>query len=101
MPAHKGVEPWTRIWVIQASVSFKPFGSQNYSCTQNMVAIFVTNQGYLDYKNFLAHQTSTQARIWRLVADYGEQKWFNDKIWMQTQFNDMLINGNFVPNLQA
>ncbi len=86
------------VWVIQAEVN--QVINNKIAATFLKVNLFVTEQGYLDWKAWTTHQTAQQAYIYNIRADYGRQKWYNDKVWIQTQMNDMFVNGNFVPNLQ-
>jgi len=85
------------IWVLQIEVNQVQNGK--IVATFLKVNIFVTEQGYLDFKNFLQHQTAQQAFIFVMRTDYGRQKWWNDKVWIQAQMNNSFINGNFSPNL--
>jgi len=103
MARPKGFEPYMRIWVVQVSRqtrlnSTKPF---NYSPAQLTVAFFTDAVSYGEYKSFLRNQdpAAGPSILLGLRADYGEQKWWNDKVWFQLQMNDLLA-GNFQPNIQ-
>jgi len=101
MPQPKGFEPRTFIWVLQVRKSNFTSGVFNYD--QLAVYIFVTEGGYTDFKAWLPTQkpgTKFSGFVLGIAADYGRQNWFNDKVWMQQQFSDFAINGNFIPNLQ-
>jgi hypothetical protein len=101
MPQHTGVEPWMRIWVVQVSRQSKPSGGTNFTCFDNRVAIFTDKPGHDAFIQFLnGPQSPTASAIIRLVHDYGEQRWFNDKAWIQAQLNDIYLNGNWIPDLQ-
>ena len=97
MPQHPGFEPFMWIWVIQAEVNQVQSGK--ITATFLKVNFFVTEQGYLDWKDFLTHQTATQAFIYNIRTDYGRQKWYNDKVWIQATLNNSFINGNFSPSI--
>jgi len=104
MPQHKGVEPFTFIWVIQVSVSYKPACfdnstcSKSYACTDRKCVFFGDQAGHDDFLTFINGQTSGASRIIRLVQDYGRQKWFNDKLWIIGTLQNLYVNGNFNPN---
>jgi hypothetical protein len=86
------------VWVLQLYVN--QVGGGKITATYRRCNIFVTEAGYNDFKSWLTTQTANQAFIYQIAADYGRQKWYNDKVWFQLQMNDMFINGNFIPNLQ-
>jgi len=101
MPRPKGFEPFMRIWVIQVRIRYKGNLSTNYDCADSKCVFFIDLQSYLDYKNFIATgQLTSSPRHIELAADYGEQKWWNDKIWFVQQMQNLFINGNFSPALQ-
>ncbi len=81
-----------RIWVMQVRVHFAT-GELFLSCR-----FFGTEPDYSAYKNYLAGQPNKLPFI-ELVKDYGEQRWFNDRLWILFQLQDVVINGNFLPNL--
>lgn len=99
MPNARGYEPFSYIWVLQVNVGLT-IPSFFFDCTtktgtwrENRCRYFMDQIGYDFYK---AHIPSGI----RIVQDYGRQKWFNDKFWIQQQLMDEVINGNFIPNLQ-
>jgi hypothetical protein len=99
MPQHPGYHPFSRIWVLQLAIQYKGFASTTLNCTDLKIYIFTTEKGYLDYKSWIPTQSTTQSRYISIRADYGEQKWYNDLVWIQQQATNMFINGNFIPNL--
>jgi hypothetical protein len=92
MPQHKGTEPWTDMWIMQVRVQLAQTSNLFLSCRY-----FASEAGYLTYKDWLKAQPLKAPYIY-LVSDYGKQKWFNDKLWINFQLNDLVINGNFQPN---
>jgi hypothetical protein len=97
MPQHPGFEPFMFVWVIQAEVNQVLNGK--ITATFLKVNLFTTEQGYSDWKAWLRTQTAQQAFIYNIRTDYGLQKWYNDRVWIQQQMSDMFINGNWIPNL--
>ena len=108
MPQHKGFEPFMRIWVVQVTVSYHPtcfdnsICQQSLSCTDSRVVFFGDQQSHDDFINYIAGQVggSRAARIIRLVRDYGQQKWWNDKVWILFTLQNVYINGNFDPTFR-
>lgn len=99
MPQHPGFEPFMFIWVIQVEISEKVPFTTSTRFLYLKVIYFTTEQGYLDWKNWLPTQTTTQARYFSIRSDYGKQKWYNDKVWIQAQLSNQFTNGNWSPNL--
>jgi hypothetical protein len=101
MPQHKGFEPFMRIWVLQVRIRYKGTGSSNYDCADSRCIFFVDAQSYSDYLAFIATgQRTSDPRHIELVTDFGERKWWNDKLWFATQMNNLFTNGYFDPTLQ-
>jgi hypothetical protein len=98
MPQRKGFEPFFYIWVVTVVRTYRPPFSQNFGCADSRVAFFTIEQSYLDFKKFVSSQGANQSAYISIVHDYGRQKWWNDKYWIDLQLHDVYINGNFVPN---
>ncbi len=100
MPRPKGFEPYTNLWVVQVTLQFAA-PTTIFQCQTrfNSCRYFFSEAEYLAWKNWQIGQPSQVPYLY-LTRDYGEQRWFNDKLWIQTQLQDLVINGNFVPNLE-
>jgi len=108
MPQHKGVEPFSYVWILQVRVKFLP--ASIFCCTQCdpgkyfpvylSIRLFTTEQAYLNYKSWISAQPNHLPYI-EIVTDYGRCRWFNDKDWISFQMNDIVINGNFFPTQTA
>ena len=99
MPAHRGVEPFTRVWVLQVyqKQQVSPF-TDSRTGQKNMtwllkVKVLPTEAAYLAYKNSLVSSFDTG-----IAQDYGVQKWRNKKSFFIPQFDDIYVNGNWIPN---
>jgi hypothetical protein len=95
MPQPPGFEPYSEIWVVQVRWRYNLGGFYTPSTTWLLgCRYFVSESGYNSYKSWLINRTDIS-----LVQDYGKQKWYNTKLWVNTQLMDQAINGNFSPNL--
>jgi hypothetical protein len=98
MPAHKGVEPFTRVWVVQVYQKQQVSTFKDSVTGQTMawylkVKVLPSESAYQSYKAGLASSRDTG-----IAADYGEQRWRNKKSFFIPQFDDVFAYGNWIPN---
>jgi hypothetical protein len=98
MPQHKGFEPSTRIWVVQVyqkqQVSTWKDPSSGATMTWLLkLKVLPTEQDYTNYKTGLTSSQTTG-----IATDYGMQLWRNKKTFISGQFDNVYINGNWIPN---
>jgi hypothetical protein len=100
MPQHKGFEPFMRIWVLSVRVRYKGTLSANYDCADTKCVFFGDEQSYLNYKTFIATgQLSSSPRHIELATDIGLANWYNEKVWILTQLQNIFVNGFFDKHL--
>jgi hypothetical protein len=101
MPQHPGFEPTTRIWVVQVYVKqpVSPFVSTSGLSKGQTVSwilhlkVMGSQADYDSFKAFLS--TSNDVAV---AKDYGQQLWRNKRRFIVDQFNDVYINGNWIPD---
>jgi hypothetical protein len=100
MPRPKGFEPYTNLWVVQVRNQY-PTPTSVFSCQTMFLSCryFFSLDQYLAWKQWQASQPLKLPYTY-VVSDYGRQHWYNDKLWIQTQLQNLVINGNFQPDLQ-
>ena len=94
----KGFEPTTRIWVVQV------YQKQQVSTFKDSVT-GATMAWYLKVK-LLPSQSAHDSYVQSLASskdtgiaqDYGEQLWRNKKRFFIAQFDNVYVNGNWIPN---
>ena len=87
MPQRRGFHPYMRLWVVQ-------YRQWLPAVMTNVLKVrFFSDQASHD--SFVADPGSGKS----IAADYGMQKWYNEKSWMLAQLSDLEINDNFIPNL--
>jgi len=98
MPRPKGFEPFTRVWVVQVYQKQQVSTFIDSKTGQTMtwllkVKVLPSVDAYGAYKQSLATSNTTG-----IAHDYGLQLWRNKKEFFCPQFDDVMVNGNWIPD---